>query len=79
MGGRVALHFAAAHPTKVRRLILESASPGLGTEAERLERQANDEALACEKKHLVDIQEVKMEFQQKDIKQELRKRLQISI
>ena len=48
MGGRVALHFAAAHPTKVRRLILESASPGLGTEAERLERKANDEALACE-------------------------------
>ena len=48
MGGRVALHFAAAHPTKVHRLILESASPGLATEAERLERQANDEALACE-------------------------------
>ena len=48
MGGRVALHFAAAHPTKVHRLILESASPGLATEAERLERKANDEALACE-------------------------------
>ena len=48
MGGRVALHFAAAYPTKVRRLILESASPGLATEAERLGRQANDEALACE-------------------------------
>jgi 2-succinyl-6-hydroxy-2,4-cyclohexadiene-1-carboxylate synthase len=48
MGGRVALHFAAAYPTKVRRLILESASPGLATEAERLERRANDEALACE-------------------------------
>jgi len=48
MGGRVALQFAAAYPTKVRCLILESASPGLATEAERLERQAHDEALACE-------------------------------
>lgn len=46
MGGRVALHFAAAYPTKVRRLILESASPGLVTEGERLERQVNDEELA---------------------------------
>ena len=48
MGGRVALHFAAAHPSKVRRLILESASPGLATESERLGRQVNDEVLACE-------------------------------
>ena len=46
MGGRVALHFAATYPTKVRRLILESASPGLATEGERLERQVNDEELA---------------------------------
>ena len=48
MGGRVALHFAAAYPTKVRRLVLESASPGLAAEAEKLERQVNDEELACE-------------------------------
>ena len=47
MGGRVGLHFAAAHSTKVRRLVLESASPGLPTEAERAERSAADEALAC--------------------------------
>ena len=46
MGGRVALHFAATYPTKVRHLILESASPGLATEGERLERQVNDEELA---------------------------------
>lgn len=48
MGGRIALQFAAAYPARVNRLILESASPGLATEAERLERQIQDEALASE-------------------------------
>ena len=47
MGGRVALHFAAAHPERVRGLILESASPGLATAAERAARIAADEALAA--------------------------------
>jgi len=47
MGGRLALHFAAAHPGRVRRLVLESASPGLPTESERAERRAEDEALAA--------------------------------
>jgi len=47
MGGRLALHFAAAHPERVRRLVLESASPGLATEPERAARRAADEALAA--------------------------------
>jgi len=46
MGGRIALHFAAAHPGRVRRLVLESASPGLPTESERAARRGADEALA---------------------------------
>lgn len=47
MGGRVALHLAAAHPQRVRALVLESASPGLADPVERRERQASDEALAA--------------------------------
>lgn len=46
MGGRVALHFAYAFPERVKRLVLESASPGLETETERTERAASDEASA---------------------------------
>jgi 2-succinyl-6-hydroxy-2,4-cyclohexadiene-1-carboxylate synthase len=46
MGGRTALAFAAAYPEEVRLLILESASPGLKTTAEQLERQRRDEKLA---------------------------------
>lgn len=46
MGARVALHFAAAHPDRVRRLVLESGSPGLATEADRSRRRTEDEALA---------------------------------
>jgi 2-succinyl-6-hydroxy-2,4-cyclohexadiene-1-carboxylate synthase len=47
MGGRVALHLAAAHPERVATLILESASPGLATQAERDARVAADTALAA--------------------------------
>ena len=47
MGGRLALHFALAHPSEVTRLVLESASPGLETEAERAARRAADEELAA--------------------------------
>lgn len=46
MGGRLALYFALAHPECVRRLILESASPGLAEDGERLARRLSDEALA---------------------------------
>jgi 2-succinyl-6-hydroxy-2,4-cyclohexadiene-1-carboxylate synthase len=47
MGGRIALHYAAAHPDHVRRLVLESASPGLERESERSERRAADQAFAA--------------------------------
>lgn len=46
MGGRIALHAALRYPDRVRRLVLESASPGLATERERKERRAADETLA---------------------------------
>lgn len=46
MGGRLALSFAVKHPSLVRKLVLESASPGLKTEGERLERIQNDQKLA---------------------------------
>ena len=46
MGGRLALYFAVHHPSRCRSVILESASPGLRTEAERAARRTHDEALA---------------------------------
>lgn len=46
MGGRTALHVAAAHPQAVERLIIIGGSPGLETEAERKARIAADEELA---------------------------------
>lgn len=46
MGGRLALAAAVRHPDRVRHLVLESASPGLQTEAERTLRVAEDEELA---------------------------------
>ncbi|MBM4183149.1 MAG: 2-succinyl-6-hydroxy-2,4-cyclohexadiene-1-carboxylate synthase [Gemmatimonadetes bacterium] len=46
MGGRIALHFAVRYPGRVRRLVLESASPGLASEGERAARRAADEELA---------------------------------
>lgn len=46
MGGRLALYTALAYPRMVARLTLESASPGLETDAERTARRASDEALA---------------------------------
>lgn len=44
MGGRLALSFASQYP--VKRLILESSSPGLSDEGERLNRKKSDEQLA---------------------------------
>ena len=47
LGARVALRLAVAHPDVVDRLVLESPSAGLATEAERAARRASDEALAA--------------------------------
>jgi 2-succinyl-6-hydroxy-2,4-cyclohexadiene-1-carboxylate synthase len=52
MGGRIALHFAATYPQRVRRLVLESGSPGLATEEERAARRAADAELAT---RIVDV------------------------
>ncbi len=46
MGGRAALHLAAAAPERIRALILESASPGIPQALERAARMKSDEALA---------------------------------
>ncbi|HET7656881.1 MAG TPA: alpha/beta fold hydrolase, partial [Bacillales bacterium] len=46
MGGRLGLAFAASYPERVASLLLESSSPGLETETERLQRVKRDEALA---------------------------------
>lgn len=48
MGGRIALATAALRPDRVRRLILESASPGLADENARFLRRQSDEALAVQ-------------------------------
>lgn len=46
MGGRLALTLAILYPERVRKLILESASPGLKTKEERVLRRMKDEELA---------------------------------
>jgi len=46
MGGRLALYLALHYPQLVNRLILESASPGLASSAERQARRQQDETLA---------------------------------
>jgi 2-succinyl-6-hydroxy-2,4-cyclohexadiene-1-carboxylate synthase len=46
MGGRLAITFAIKYPKKVRKLILESSSPGLRTEEERQARRLQDAKLA---------------------------------
>jgi 2-succinyl-6-hydroxy-2,4-cyclohexadiene-1-carboxylate synthase len=46
MGGRIALAAAVERPGRVRRVVLESATPGLATEPERRARRAQDAALA---------------------------------
>lgn len=47
MGGRLALYTALKYPQRINHLVLESASPGLKTDAERAARIAQDEALAA--------------------------------
>ena len=46
MGGRLALYLALRYPGRFRRLMLESASPGIADDAARLERRRQDDALA---------------------------------
>ncbi|MDR7077694.1 2-succinyl-6-hydroxy-2,4-cyclohexadiene-1-carboxylate synthase [Neobacillus niacini] len=46
MGGRLALTLAITYPERIRKLILESASPGLKTEEERMQRRMKDGELA---------------------------------
>ena len=46
MGGRLALYFAVHHEARCRRVVLESASPGLESEADRRDRRGLDEARA---------------------------------
>jgi 2-succinyl-6-hydroxy-2,4-cyclohexadiene-1-carboxylate synthase len=48
MGGRIALHAALAMPSRVRRLVLIGASPGIADRDERAQRRAADDALADE-------------------------------
>lgn len=46
MGGRLALTFALLYPGRVRKLILESSSPGLAMESEKQHRRMKDAELA---------------------------------
>jgi 2-succinyl-6-hydroxy-2,4-cyclohexadiene-1-carboxylate synthase len=48
LGGRLALQVALAHPARVTRLVLVSATPGIADDVERAARRAEDEALAAE-------------------------------
>ncbi len=47
MGGRLALWLALAYPSRVERLVLESASPGIADELERARRRQSDDELAA--------------------------------
>ena len=46
MGGRLALYLALQHLYLINKIVLESTSPGLPTARERINRAANDNALA---------------------------------
>ncbi|MEL6901062.1 MAG: 2-succinyl-6-hydroxy-2,4-cyclohexadiene-1-carboxylate synthase [Cyanobacteria bacterium J06606_4] len=46
MGGRLALYVLCEFPERIRRVVLESASPGLKTDRERQQRRLRDGAIA---------------------------------
>ncbi|WP_174734909.1 2-succinyl-6-hydroxy-2,4-cyclohexadiene-1-carboxylate synthase [Mesobacillus harenae] len=46
MGGRLAITFAVKYPEKVRKLVLESTTPGIRSLEERKSRRRQDETLA---------------------------------
>jgi 2-succinyl-6-hydroxy-2,4-cyclohexadiene-1-carboxylate synthase len=46
MGGRLALYLASIYAMRIDALVIESAAPGLKTDAERAERRAQDERWA---------------------------------
>ncbi len=48
MGGRQSLFMAMNYPERIEKLVMESSSPGLKTNKERIERQKSDEKLAQE-------------------------------
>ncbi|WP_017316061.1 2-succinyl-6-hydroxy-2,4-cyclohexadiene-1-carboxylate synthase [Mastigocladopsis repens] len=54
MGGRLALYLALHFPHRFSKIVLESASPGLLTEAERIERVKRDEQIARKLERSVD-------------------------
>lgn len=47
LGGRVAITFASLYPDRVRKLILESTTPGMKTESEKKARIQQDHQLAA--------------------------------
>lgn len=47
MGGRIALAYTSDYPKRVKSLIVESASPGLANEEDRITRRKSDEKLAA--------------------------------
>ena len=48
MGGRLALYLALTHPDRCRVLVVESGSPGLASEQERMSRRQWDDSKAAE-------------------------------
>jgi len=54
MGGRLALYLILNYPQRFQKVILESASPGLSTEKERLERVKRDELIARKLERMIE-------------------------
>jgi 2-succinyl-6-hydroxy-2,4-cyclohexadiene-1-carboxylate synthase len=53
MGGRLALYLTLHFPERFSKVVLESASPGLSTEVERLERIKQDAQIARKLKRII--------------------------